>query len=147
MLLFWRFVVLGFTLMVGCRLAQAGADIAVSKAFARPTAGQMGSTALYFTLINEGSSPDELVSVTADVAKLTEMHQSKVENGVVSMVPVETLNLPPGTTVVFQPKAYHVMMMMVARPLTLGDHIKFQLNFKTHAAEIADAIVAMTPPQ
>ena len=127
-------------------IALAGGDITVTGAWARPSLGQTGVTALYLTLKNNGPQPDELLSVTTPLAKVSELHSSRVENGVVTMQPIGRLPLPPGQTVVFEPKGNHVMLMMLSRPLTAGEHLALELRFAFHAPESAEAVIAIAPP-
>lgn len=107
----------------------------------------MGVSALYLTLTNNGTEPDELVSVTTPAAKVSELHSSRVDNGIVSMKPIDRMPLPPGQTIVFEPKGNHIMLMLLAHPLTGGEHIALVLHFRTHAPETADAIVATSAPR
>ena len=70
--------------LIGARATQA-ADIAVSDAFARlsPT----GSGAAFMTLHNHDSEVDRLVAVTAPAARKAELHETRMDEGVMRMRP------------------------------------------------------------
>ena len=86
--------------------------------------------AVYFTIRNNGSKADELLSASAPVAHSTEMHQSTLTNGISSMKPVNTVDVPAGGTVTFDPGNYHVMLVGLQRDLNVGDHFDLTLTFK-----------------
>ena len=137
--------------LVGGLLAVAGSawadgDIAVTAAWARPSFGQTGATALYLTLTNTGTAADELIFVSSPAARVSELHASREEGGIVKMQTLGSLPLPPGASVAFEPKGNHVMLMQLTHPLAAGEHIELELHFKTHPPLKADAIVSMAPP-
>lgn len=151
MLLKYQVLALHLTLLAGPVLAceidkvMDGAPV-VGCAWARPVLGQSGATALYFEYWDDSiHQPRHLISVTTSIAKHTEIHESKVENGIVTMAPAEHLVLPKNLTR-FEPKGKHVMLMGVTLPLTVGDHFTFELNFREGVIR-GDAIVSMMPPK
>ena len=98
------------------------------------------------TLTNLGSRPDALLSVTTTAAGISQLHEERLADGVVSMRMLASLPLPPGEPVMLQPKGNHIMLMQLAHPLAAGEHIALELHFQSHAPEMASAIIAMSPP-
>ena len=133
-------------LMTGNGIALAGDGLAVTKVWVRATIGQTGSTALYFTVTNGGSSGDALLAVEVVEAARTELHQTVNDNGVVGMRSIGELPVPPGAALVFEPRGNHVMLMGLKEPLQPGGHLRATLHFKSHPPVVIDAVVAMTPP-
>ena len=123
----------------------AGDDIEVSGAWARPSLGQTGASALYFTLTN-GAAADVLTSVDVPDVERAEVHETTNTDGVMAMRPVAELPLAPGVTVSFAPGGKHVMLMGLKKPLKVGDHIAATLRFKAHAPLAVDAVISMTAP-
>ena len=133
-------------LLGGRGVALADDGLAVTNAWVRPSIGQTGNSALYFTLTNAGSSGDALLAVDVADAARAELHQTINDNGVVRMRAISELPLPPGASLVFEPRGDHVMLMGLKQPLQPGGHLGTTLRFKTHPPVVIDAAVSMTPP-
>ena len=85
----------------------------------------------YLNLTNTGSADDRLVSITSDRATTTEVHQMSVNNGMMTMRPVNGgLVIPAGQTVELKPGGFHIMFMDVAQPFKQGETIKATLSFE-----------------
>jgi periplasmic copper chaperone A len=97
-----------------------GGDIVIEKAFARATPKGAEVGGAYFTVRNDGATPDRLTGGTADFANV-EIHQAKTEDGVMKMSPLPNgLNLPAHSTVRLAPGGYHVMLTQLKKPLEKG---------------------------
>src|SRR3954465_4276029 len=73
----------------------------------------------YLKITNTGTTPDRLVGGSSEVAKGFQIHQMKMDGGVMTMRELKDgLEIPPGATVELKPSSYHIMMMDLARPLT-----------------------------
>jgi periplasmic copper chaperone A len=80
---------------------------------------------------NNGSTPDRLISGSADVGSKFELHEMKMENGVARMRPVKDgLEIKPGETVELKPGSLHVMFVGLKKPLSAGDRFKATLVFE-----------------
>lgn len=148
--------------------AAAAGDIRISGAWARatamaegmggmaettPEAGGMGSghmamgdvSAAYMLIENQGAQPDKLVAVESNVAGVTEIHQTIVENDVARMQPVMGgLEIPAGGSVQLMPGSYHVMFMELKQPLKPGDVIMLKMTFES-GAEVMLNVPVRTP--
>jgi periplasmic copper chaperone A len=105
------------------------AGITFNNAWARASTGGGRPSAAYVTIKNTGA-PDVLTGGSSPVAKKVEIHQSKMENGIMKMNKVEPLALPKGHEVVMKPGGYHVMMMGLKQPLKMGDTVTLTLHLK-----------------
>ena len=66
----------------------------------------------YLTIENKGSTPDRLISGSADVAGKVEVHEMTMNNGVMKMRPLnQGLTIEPGKTVKLAPGGYHLMLL------------------------------------
>jgi copper(I)-binding protein len=108
-------------------LAQAPA-VEVTDAWARATAPTMKAGGAYMTLTGKGA-PDRLVGASTPVARMTELHRTVNDNGVMKMLPVDGIGLKPGETVEFKPGGYHVMLMGLRQQLKPGDTFPLTLTF------------------
>lgn len=93
------------------------------------------NSAVYLLLENRGPEADRLLGGATSVARALEIHESRVEDGVMRMRPVEGVDLPPGETVAFQPGGLHIMLVDLQRPLRDGDAVSLTLRFM-HAAPL-----------
>jgi len=107
-------------------------DLTIVEAWARATPVKTG--AAYISVRNDGDTADRLTGVSSDVAQMTHLHQSKEENGVMQMRPVDGIDLPPHATVTLKPGGNHVMLMGLANPLKAGDTFPLALTFEKAGA-------------
>lgn len=85
----------------------------------------------YLKITNTGTTPDRLLGGSVEVAKRFEIHEMKMDGGVMKMRELKDgLEIPPGATVELKPGSYHIMMMNLSRPLAKGDRIKGTLTFE-----------------
>lgn len=85
----------------------------------------------YLTIVNHGSTPDRLVSATAEIAGKAELHQMTVKNGVMEMRAVKGgLEVPASGTVKLKPGAYHLMFMDLKHLPKKGESFAGTLTFE-----------------
>ena len=85
------------------------AQVTVSQPWARPTAPGQKVGAAYMEL--KSTQAAALVSAASPVAGATEVHEMKMEGGVMKMRAVARIELPAGKTVKLEPGGYHIMLM------------------------------------
>lgn len=88
-------------------------------------------SALYLTVQNKGGAAVQLTGVETEVARVVEMHQTQSQNGLMQMRPVESVEIPAGGEVLFEPGGFHIMLIDVNRPLEPGDEVAVTLTFDT----------------
>jgi copper(I)-binding protein len=81
--------------------------------------------AAYFTLENKGSGAVSLAAVAIEGAARAEVHQSTAE----TMMPVDSMDIDPGTSVDFKPGELHVMAFELDPNLTAGSKTEVTLTF------------------
>jgi copper(I)-binding protein len=109
--------------------ADAG-GIEVREAFARATIGKATSGVVYVTLVNRASRPDRLLAASTPVAARTDLHMTVRDGDVVRMRRLETVEIPAGETVAFEPGGAHVMLSGLHAPLREGDRFDLTLEFE-----------------
>jgi len=119
-------VLIGTVLLSACG---ASKGIEVSDVWARSST-QGANSAIYFTIQNNNADMDELIGVVSDVADAVEVHESKMEDGVMKMTHMESVALEPSAKVEFMPGGYHVMLIGLRHDLMAGDEIEVTLQFK-----------------
>jgi copper(I)-binding protein len=103
--------------------------IRVNQVWARATPGMVKTGAIYLSVTNTGAAPDRLVAASTPVAEKAELHEMKMTNGVMEMLPVSSLAIAPGKTLVLQPGGYHVMLLGLKAPMKEGEKVPLTLTF------------------
>src|SRR5262245_36826193 len=74
-------------------------DLVISQAWSRATPGGAKIGGGYLTIENKGGAPDRLIGGSSDVASKVEVHEMAMNNGVMTMRPLEKgLTIEPGKT-------------------------------------------------
>lgn len=114
------------TLALGTASAQS---IEVKDAWARATVAGQKATGAFMKLTAKNDT--QLVGVSSAVAGISEVHEMKMDAGVMKMRAVEGgLSLPAGKTVELKPGGYHVMLMDLKSPLPKDTTVVITLIFK-----------------
>lgn len=118
--------ILILTFTAGC----VSSSLTVKDAWARPSnAGGVG--AVYFIIDNPADQDDILLSADSDAAEQVELHQSTMnDDGIMSMQQQESVPVPGGSIVEFNPGGLHVMLINLEKDLEPGDTLTFSLNFQ-----------------
>ena len=116
-----------FGLLLALAAAPALAQVAVADAWVRGTVPAQKATGAFMQL----TSPTEtaLVAASSPAAKVVEIHEMKMEGGMMRMKAVDRIALPAGKPVALSPGGYHVMLMDLAAPLKEGDTVTVTLTF------------------
>jgi len=85
----------------------------------------------YFTITNNGSAPDRLLSISSDISEKAELHEMGVKDGAMTMRPVEGgLEIPAGGKIALKPGAYHLMFTGLKRQPKQGEKFAATLTFE-----------------
>lgn len=117
------------------------ADITVSDAWARASAGMMGAGGAFMTIKNAGAE-DTLVDAKAGVSKTVELHTHIMDGNVMKMRKVEGgIPVPAHGEQKLEPGSYHVMFMGLNAPLEEGQIFPLTLTFKSGQEVTVDVTV------
>jgi copper(I)-binding protein len=127
------------------------AELTIKDAWARPALGG-GTGAIYLTVHNGTGVAVALTGATTDVARVVEIHSSMImgeggehehgeghptespmESDVAMMMPVERIDIAPGSSVQLAPGGYHIMLIDLQRNLVGGEAFTVTLHFEGHA--------------
>jgi periplasmic copper chaperone A len=81
------------------------------------------------TFRNRCAADDRLIGATTPVASKAGLHTEIMENGVMKMRPLESVDIAPRGTASLKPGGSHIMLTGMKRPLDRGDHIPITLKF------------------
>ncbi len=72
-------------------------DLVITQAWSRATPGGAKIGSGYLTIENKGAAPDRLTAVSADIAGKVEVHEMAMNDGVMTMRPLDGgLTIDPG---------------------------------------------------
>lgn len=127
----WTSVLTLFALL-GAASAQdyVTGDLQVSHphALELPPVSRIG--AVYMTIANRGAGDDRLIAAATPAAERAEVHTHVHAGGMMKMQPVESVDLPAGHGVTFEPGGLHVMLMQLRAPLKAGETFPMTLSFE-----------------
>jgi copper(I)-binding protein len=106
----------------------ASAQVTVADPWVRGTVTGQKATGAFMQL--KSPADTTLVAAASPVAKIVEIHEMKMEGGMMKMNAVDKVALPAGKPVDLKPGGYHVMLMDLVKPLQDGDTVPLQLTFE-----------------
>ncbi|MBW0236084.1 MULTISPECIES: copper chaperone PCu(A)C [Pseudomonas] len=104
---------------------QVSAQTVVEDAWVRATVAGQPSSGAFMHITSTTDS--KLIEVKSPVAGTVQIHQSTMENDVMSMKAVASVALPAGKTVNIDPEGYHVMLMDLVGQIKDGQDVPLTL--------------------
>ncbi|AAZ98640.1 conserved hypothetical protein [Thiobacillus denitrificans ATCC 25259] len=101
------------------------ANVSVTDAWARATMPGQKVSAAYMQIRTD--APARLLSATSPVVPRVEVHEMKMDAGVMRMRQLQAVDLPAGKTVSLEPGGLHIMLMNLPKPIAAGDVIPLTL--------------------
>lgn len=111
----------------------ASAQVTVNDPWVRGTVAQLKATGAFMQLTATEAS--RLVGVASPVAGTVEIHEMKMDAGVMKMRPITGLDLPAGKMVELRPGGYHVMLIDLKQPIAEGATVPLTLTVETKAGK------------
>lgn len=106
-------------------------NLEIAEPWTRATPGGAVVAGGFMRITNRGAQPDRLIGGAFSLSKKFEVHEMKIENGVMKMRPLDSgLEIAPGATVELKPGGYHVMMIDLTSPIKQGAPVKGALQFE-----------------
>ncbi|MCP8883282.1 copper chaperone PCu(A)C [Devosia sp. XJ19-1] len=113
--------------------------------FARATLPNAPVAGGFVTIVNTGTEDDRLVSVTADIARETQIHEMAMEGEVMKMRQLaDGVVIPAGETVALAPGGYHIMFMGLTQALVEGEKVPVTLTFEKAGTVTIDLDIGAT---
>lgn len=127
------FLLLAVSLTTAAALAQeyAAGTIKVSRVWTREVPGGAKVAAGFMTIANTGKEPDTLIGGSVPIAGAFEVHEMKMEGGLMKMRRLDPgLVIRPGETVVLKPGSLHLMFLDLKQGPKRGTPVKGTLVFE-----------------
>lgn len=119
----------------------ATGTLAVGNATLRLNPNASAPSAAYFILTG-GTTADTLTSVSSPDAARAEMHESKMEGGMMTMAAIDAIPVPANGTVEFRQGGKHVMLFDITAAARTAGKVKLVLTFASGATLEAEAVAA-----
>ncbi|MFZ9642490.1 MAG: copper chaperone PCu(A)C [Candidatus Methylopumilus sp.] len=116
--------------------------IRISDNWVRATAEGQEVGAAYMTMTS--TSDTRLIKVESSVSESVEIHSMLMENGVMKMRMLETLDLKANIPNKLAPSGFHLMLFDLKKPLVAGQQVNFTLHFKNPAGK--ESLLNITSP-
>lgn len=106
----------------------AMAQVHVTDPWTRATLEHQPTAGVYLQLLSWQDT--RLIAARSVAAENVEIHEIKMENGIMKMRPVDFLDLPAGKPVVLKPGSFHIMLSGLKRQLREGEMMPLVLFIK-----------------
>lgn len=105
-------------------------QIEIQEPWTRTLPDKPQTAGAFMTIVNGGSESDRLLGATGPEGSTCELHGIRVTGPGISMLRLEDgLYLHYGTTIVFKPRGYHLILQLPA-PLAAGERLPITLIFE-----------------
>lgn len=109
----------------------AAHDVTVGQAWSRASPKGAKVAAGYLAIENHGTATDRLLSASSAAAAKVEIHRMSMQDGIMTMRPVEDgLAIPADQTVTLAPGGDHIMFVGLNAPFEEGQRIPVALRFE-----------------
>ncbi|MFJ3370825.1 copper chaperone PCu(A)C [Pseudomonas sp. NPDC086251] len=140
-----KFIVLAALLLPAC-FANAheykAGELQIAHPWSQELPPNAPTVAAYFVIHNEGKTADRLLSVDSPISGTAELHQHVMQNDLMKMQQVPSVEIPAGGEVTFAPMAYHVMLLNLKDRSLLSDGKRFPLTM--HFEKAGDVTVEVS---
>lgn len=109
-------------------LGVTSAGVTIREAWVRPTVAGQKATGVFMKITARDAS--QLIGLSSPVAGVAEIHEMRMENDIMKMASVPSLNLPAGKTVELKPGGFHLMLMDLKSPIANNSKIPLVLHFR-----------------
>lgn len=122
-------------------------NIEIKHPWAKATIAGQPVAGGFMKIVNTGTEPDRLLKVASGVSDTIQIHEMKVEDGVMKMGELpDGLEIAPGAAVELKPGGLHVMFIGIKAPFREGEMVKATLTFeKAGTIEVEFKIDAAKP--
>mgnify|MGYP001229883432 CR=1 FL=1 len=99
------------------------------------------NAALYIEIANEGKLQDRLIGAECDCARKMALHSQIIEDGIAKMRHIDSIIIPPETSIELLPGGYHIMIMGLRGTYENNDTIPVKFTFENQGIISMQALV------
>jgi periplasmic copper chaperone A len=108
---------------------QGTSMIQIKGTWARATPPGATNGAVYLSIQNIGKQAEQLIGVASPMAKIVELHNHEMVDGLMRMRKLDSIDVAAGATVTIAPGGLHIMLIGLARTLVDGEEFAITLSF------------------
>jgi copper(I)-binding protein len=101
----------------------------ITHVLARATPPGAKTGIVFFTVDNAANTADQLLHASTPIAAGVALHQMAVDEGMMKMRAVPSIEIRPGGRLELQPGGYHLMLLDLKQPLKVGEKFPLTLTF------------------
>ncbi|MEW6602822.1 MAG: copper chaperone PCu(A)C [Nitrospirota bacterium] len=109
--------------------AYAHQQVSVLNAWVRSAPPGADVLAAYMTIQNDSEETKVLTKVTSSMFGRIEIHKTEMSEGMMKMIPQESLPIPAGEAVTLEPGGFHLMLMAPKSVPKEGEEVDLLLMF------------------
>ncbi len=114
---------------------------------ARSTVPAQKMSGGFMKIENDSNAADKLISASSSVSKSMELHTMSMDNNVMRMREVKSIDLPAKSKVELRPGGLHLMFIDLNKQLKAGEIIPVKLKFeKAGEVEVKFQVMGNKPP-
>lgn len=121
-----RRLLLASALLLSLAAQAQSPAVKVDDPWVRATVAPQKATGAFMQLTSAQAA--KVVAASSPVAGMVEIHEMKMDDGVMKMRAVDALPLPAGQAVALKPGSYHVMLMGLKAPIKAGEVVPLTLT-------------------
>jgi copper(I)-binding protein len=133
----WMLLVASLTCALPLR-AQEG-DVVARDAWVRIPAPSKTETVLYVVIENHSVQKRRIVSASSEAAAKVELHKMSMDNKVMSMKPVDQVDIPARGKTSFDPNGLHIMLFGLKTRPAAGDKVTVTLKLDNGSMVVVTA--------
>ncbi len=89
----------------------------------------------YMQIKNDSKQPMEITALQSEAFEVVEMHETKMEDGMMKMIELDTIPVSAKSTVELKPGGKHLMLISPIQPLQIGDIVKVIATFSNDSTQ------------
>ena len=121
--------------------------LTIEHPLARATPPGARTGAAFLTITNKGKETDRLIRAASPVAGSVEIHEMRMDNTIMRMRAVASVEIKPGQTVAFKQGSLHLMLLGLKQALSAGDRFPLLLTFdKAGTVQVSVAVEELVGP-
>jgi hypothetical protein len=103
--------------------------VKVSNPYARAVPPGQPNSAVFLTLTNPSKTTYHIKAASSPASKVTELHTTQDNNGVMEMRQVPKMDIPALGETVLKPGSLHIMLIGLKQDMKVGEKTKVTLTF------------------
>ena len=126
--------------------ARAGELLHWKEAWVRSMPPGTQVTAAYGILMNHSDETVTISQLTADLGSDAQVHDVLADGDQRRMVQIETADIAPGASLIFEPGGQHIMLIGVTEPLPEGGQVEICALSAAGAKVCTEAVISRQAP-